>query len=127
MTDKEPETLKPESEMFANGLETNLVPIAKHIFSKEPGAPYSIGLQLDHPLDSDQSPAEVISEMLHLILFVGIAIKYGSDTKLSDLSAADLQLLRRYMWSVGYDPVLEIDTETNEFVIDFKPYRCSTI
>ena len=41
------ETLQPETEQFEDGLETNLVNIARIIFSRPPQPPYSIQLQLD--------------------------------------------------------------------------------
>jgi hypothetical protein len=109
------------SEILDDGLETNLLEIARHVFSQPVGRPYSIGLQLDHPVDSGKSAAQVLQEMLLLFLLSGTAVKYGDAIKFSDLTESQRDTLRQYMWSVGYDPV--IHTDDQGFWIDFVPYR----
>lgn len=115
---------KPPNETLSNGLETNLRGVAQWIFSREPSPPYSVGLELDHPVNSTQDPAQVLQEMLTILLLFGVQIKYGRETNLSDLSSEQRQKIREYMWSVGFDVVLTIDPDDQDnFKLDFRPYQ----
>lgn len=115
------ETFKPEAKVFDDGLETNLISIAEYIFSHQPGKPYSIGLQLDHPVDSGKTSEQTLQEMLTLLLLSGVQIKYGDSITFRDLNSSQKETLREYMWSVGYDPVIHM--EQDSFWIEFKPYK----
>ena len=118
----EPVTLKPSAQKYADGLETNLYPIAKMVFSKPPGRPLTIGLQLDHEPDSGKSNERLIQEMMTLFLLSGIQIKYGEKCVLSDLTSEQIEELRDYMLSVGYEPHWDLDRDAGVVDIHFTPY-----
>ena len=117
------QTFKPETEVFDDGLETNIVGVAKHIFSLPPGKPYSIGLQLDHPVDEGQSAEDVLHKMLTMFLLAGVQVKFGSEMTFKALTESQKNVLRQYMWSIGYDPKIYVDEATESFCIEFEPYK----
>ena len=119
------ETLQPETEQFEDGLETNLVNIARIIFSRPPQPPYSIQLQLDDgSISQNQHDTKtIINEMLTIFLLAGIQIKWGDDFRLKDITDEHLEILKQYSRSIGYEPIIEIEPETESFTVEFQPYR----
>jgi len=119
----EPITLKPDSEHLEDGLETNLIEIARMVFSKPAQPPYSIGLQLDHEPDSERDPQLVLNEMLTLFMLAGVEVKWGSDISMADMTPERMEVIQKYMWSIGFDPIIEMEEETQSFTVEFKPYQ----
>ena len=118
------EHFKPQTEQFDNGLETNIYAIAEQIFAQPPGPPYSIGLELDHDLESDEDPTLVVHEILTNLLIYGAHFKYGAQITLEQLSSAQLATLREYILSVGFEPILHRSEDSDEgFEIEFTPYK----
>lgn len=125
MTENQSDACQPETEQFSDGLETNIVNIARIIFSQPPQPPYSIQLQLDETSadEAQRDPKIVINEMLTLFLLAGIQVKWGPDFTLKEITPGKLEQLKQYSRSVGYEPLIEIEEETESFSIEFKPYQ----
>ena len=113
-----------EPEQFDDGLETNIVSIAKTVFSQPVGRPFSIGLQLDHDPQSGEDHERLINEMLTLFLLAGVETKHGEDVSFETITKDQMHELRQYMWSVGYDVTLH--TDDAGFWFEFTPYSVAT-
>lgn len=87
--------------------------IAEQIFSKPPGTPNSINLQLDETtVDFVQSDNvdinKLILQIVSTITLHGVEILFGHKNLL-ELSENDLFLLKRYVLSYGYEMKVKID------------------
>lgn len=88
----------------------NLREIAEAIYSKPPGEKNTVQLQLEEQT-YNESGKYIVFEILYLITYYGIRILYG-DIKITDLSRDQMELVKRYVRSYGYD--LIVLNENNE-------------
>lgn len=101
-------------------IESNIPQLAEQIFTKPPGQPFTIGLELDidDGENTEKSPAktQTIFEVLANILLYGIKVKYGEQQDPKRLNEKQIDTLRQYMNSMGFDVVLSsfrlVDKET---------------
>ena len=96
----ENEYLKPESEYY-NGIESNIIPIARHIFSGNPKRFNSIQLQLDHDLGPNENIEEVEFQLFMNIANFGMKFLFGSDMNPQKMDREQLDILNQYMRSAG--------------------------
>ena len=96
----ENEYLKPESEYY-NGIESNIIPIARHIFSGRPKSFNSIQLQLDHDLGPNENIEEVEFQLFMNIANFGMKFLFGPDMTPQMMNRDQLDVLNQYMRSAG--------------------------
>lgn len=116
-------TEKPPTEVY-RGVETNLHNIARIICSVPPKAPCSYGFIMDESEDTDEL-SDTEFDMLKTFTLACIETLYGAD--FNPLSMDDEQLTRvqRYINSVGYYLIREIDDlgDSYRLKIRFEPYN----
>lgn len=98
--------------------------IAEQIFTKPPGEPNSIDLQLDDSTvnfieDEGYIPHNFIRDVLSVITLHGVEILFGHKNIMM-LSESDLLLVKRYTRSYGYE--LNIKVEDRTIMIGFEKY-----
>ena len=92
-------------------VETNIAEIAHHIFSNSPKDPFTIDIGIDTGDDVIKSTAEqarYVFEVLMNFLIEGANIKYAkltpeSEVNLANLTSIQVQQLRKYFLSMGWD------------------------
>ncbi len=87
----------------------NLDEIAESIFSKPPGPPNSVQLQLEEvtaDIAEKEGVEEFIFNILYLITFKGIKKLYGY-TSVQELTEPQFQNIQKYVNSYGYIITLE--------------------
>jgi hypothetical protein len=104
--------------------EDNTRYIAEQIFTKPPGEPNSIDLQLDDStVDFIETegyiPQKFIRDVLSVITLHGVQILFGHKNIL-ELSEDNISLLKRYTRSYGYE--LSIKVEDRTIMIGFQKY-----
>lgn len=102
----------------------NLEEIAQQIFTKPHGEPNSIQLELEE-VTSDialkYGIENFISHILSIITIKGIKILYGYDINILLLSVSQLDTVRMYVRSFGYDLIISKD-KSDISKIMFKKY-----
>ena len=102
----------------------NLEEIAQIIFTKPYGEPNSIQLQLEE-VTSDialkYGIENFISNILCIITIKGIKILYGEDINILLLSESQLNTIKMYIRSFGYDLIISND-KSDISKINFKKY-----
>lgn len=104
--------------------EDNTRYIAEQIFSRPPGEPNSIDLQLDDStVDFIETegyiPHNFIRDVLSVITLHGVEILFGH-RNVMNLSEDELNLLKRYTRSYGYE--LKIKIEGRMVIVSFEKY-----
>jgi hypothetical protein len=104
--------------------EDNTRNIADQIFSKLPGVPNSIDLQLDNSsIDFMENegyiPQSFIRDVLSVITLYGVEILFGHKNIIL-LSEDELSLLKQYTRSYGYE--LNVKIEDKTIMIGFEKY-----
>ena len=104
--------------------EDNTKYIAEQIFSKPPGEPNSIDLQLDDSTvdfieREGYVPHTFIRDVLSVITLYGVQVLFGHRNIMA-LSEEELLLLRRYTRSYGYELKIKLDGRT--LMISFEKY-----
>jgi hypothetical protein len=104
--------------------EDNTRNIAEQIFSKPPGVPNSIDLQLDDSTidfmeNEGYIPQSFIRDVLSVITLHGVEILFGHKN-IIELSEQDLLLLKQYTRSYGYE--LSVKLEDRTIMIGFQKY-----
>lgn len=89
----------------------NLNEISEKIYSRPPGEPGSIQLQLDELTDSMEDPESIIFNILYLITYNGIKILYGN-IQLLELTEEQYNVVKAYVRSYGYELVV-LANDTN--------------
>lgn len=82
----------------------NIAEIARSIFSRPPGGPNSIQLQLEEEtadIAQREGVSEFIFHILYLITFKGIEMMYGHQ-KIQELSEEEFRHIQEYVNSYGY-------------------------
>jgi hypothetical protein len=78
--------------------------IADSIFSRPPGIPGSIQLQLEEQTaDLVESDPDIVFKVVYWITYHGIKTLYGGDTDLLSLSEHQYNVVNKYTRSYGYD------------------------
>lgn len=85
--------------------DNNLKEIAEQIYSRPPGEPNSIQLQLDEIVGTIEDSENVIFNILYLITYNGIKILYGN-IELLDLTEEQYNIIKLYVRSYGYELVI---------------------
>ena len=98
--------------------------IAEQIFTRPPGEPNSIDLQLDDSTvdfieNEGYVPHNFIRDVLSVITLHGIEILFGHRNVMA-LSEDELNLLKRYTRSYGYELKIKIDDRT--VIVSFEKY-----
>ena len=98
--------------------------IADQIFSKPPGEPNSIDLQLDDSTvdfmeNEGYTPHSFIRDVLSVITLHGVQILFGHKNIVL-LNETELVLLKKYTLSYGYE--LNIKMEDKMLMISFQKY-----
>lgn len=87
-------------------VETNLKQIAQAIFSKPPGPPKSIQLELEEEsCETNGNLSKTISDIILFLTINGIEILFGH-RNLELLSYNDFLLLKKYINSYGFEPII---------------------
>jgi predicted nucleic acid-binding protein len=102
----------------------NLEEIAQQIFTKQYGPPNSIELQLEEvtcDIALKYGIENFISNILCIITIKGVKILYGEDTNILLLTESQLNTIKMYVRSYGYD--LSISNDKMDISkIKFKKY-----
>jgi hypothetical protein len=89
---------------------------ADQLFSKEPGSPGSVNLDIDV-----EKPSEFF-EVLLLIVTHGMKKWYGPRIDITRISKVHLELLQEYFLSFGIAFKIDTQPEPNLYMIDNKAY-----
>lgn len=97
-----------ESMIPGVNIESNVPQLAQQIFSKPPGKPFSIGLELETDDVESRSPeqAQTIFEILAHLLLYGVRVKYGEEQDPRRLTESQIYTINEYMRSFGFNLVL---------------------
>ena len=114
------ETVNLAAETDENGIESNLRAIARAIFSEPPRPPGSFGLELEDDLPPGISPRHHINRVLTYFLLHGIATRWGN-IALKELGGAELEVIRQYVRSIGYELELDLESDPGHLLVDFTP------
>lgn len=109
--------------------ESNIPSLAQQIFSKPPGPPQSIILQLENPEDIDNrstEQAQTVFEILAHLLLYGIKVKYGEDQDPRKLNPEQIQTINKYMNSCGFNIVVNTYS-VNQTMEDPEGYKSTDI
>lgn len=87
--------------------EDNLNEIAKMIYSKEPGEPNSIQLELDELSDVSNH-----TDILYLLTYYGIRYLYGDDIQILEMTLEQYNVVKKYVRSYGYELII-LGNDTN--------------
>ena len=94
--------------------EDNIQEIAESIFTKPPGAPNSIQLQLEEmtaEIADKEGVENFIFNILCLITYKGVEMLFGHN-KIHELSQKQFNLLTEYVRSYGYDLVVHANNSS---------------
>jgi hypothetical protein len=100
-------------------MDDNTFEIAQAIFSKQPGLLNSIDLSLEDEtsfLAEKHGVNEFVSNILRIITLHGVKILFG-DIKIKDLTNSQIDLIKEYTRSYGYD--LNFTIFQNDIFINF--------
>ena len=97
----------------------NTKEIAEQIFKKSPGKKNSIQLQLDDNSDFSENSEKYITDVLSMITLHGINILFGH-SNLLELNETQINLIKQYTYSFGYNFKYEIDEEKGNLYIYFE-------
>ena len=90
--------------------EDNLDEIVYEIFTKGPGQPNTIELDLSDDITQEYAKAEgenfFIYNILLKITYMGIKILFGENRKIIDLTEDEYLLVKRYTLSYGYTLII---------------------
>lgn len=96
--------------------------IAEVIFSKPPGELNSINLQLEEQtaeIAHQQGIESFTSNILRIITSVGITILFGNISYM-DLNYDQVELIKQYTRSFGYNLIIDVDEEKQQLLIYFE-------
>ena len=79
--------------------------LVKQLFGKPPGPACSIILDFDNSVAEDD-PRKAIFRTLGQILTRGLLFKHGHDMQLQNLTPSEIQEMKDYMRSVGFDVLI---------------------
>lgn len=111
------------SQFDGASIDSNIPELAEKIFSQPPKDPYTINLELQMAPDiGSRTPqeAQTIFEVLSHMLLCGIRIKYGEQQDPKRLSPAQIEMMNRYMRSMGFNVVVRT-YETHEMLDEANP------
>lgn len=105
---------KPEDVEMIDSLgnyqvESNIPSLAKILFSRSAGPPFSAVLQLedaDSIADRSTEQAKTVFEILAHLLLYGIKTKYGEDQDPRKLNSEQIKTINEYMNSLGFNVVV---------------------
>lgn len=97
-----------DSVLPGSTIESNIPHLAQQLFSKPPGQPFTIGLQLETDDVQQRSPeqAQTVFEVLAHLLLYGIRVKYGEDQDPRRLNKSQIETITAYMRSFGFNVTL---------------------
>lgn len=108
--------IEPEPENMGE-IETNLRMIAVQIFSQPPKPPCTIFLDF-----SDIEKTEALNNLLTQLMWFGIKHKYGEDISPYSLSEEQIETVKKYMRSIGFEADFEVIAEENRIKMRYKPF-----
>lgn len=105
-----------------NTFEMSPEEIAEKIFSNPPGNLNSIDLALEEQtaeIAEREGIEQFTSNILRIITMTGIEILFG-DIRFVDLTGTQVELIKRYTRSYGYNLKMNIDEESRQMYVYFE-------
>jgi hypothetical protein len=96
--------------------------IAEKIFSNPPGDLNSIDLALEEQtaeIAEREGIEQFTSNILRIITLTGIKVLYGN-VKFVDLTGEQVELIKRYTRSFGYNLKMNVDEESRQLYVYFE-------
>ena len=123
-----PKVHRPEPVQYDDGIETNLYGIAEQICSRPPQFPCTIQLVMDHDVADSADVNDFEFDLLRTFTLACLKIKFGAETNPFDLTETQLDLLQRYINSIGYTLMIDKEeTDTSyKFTMSYKRYGQSS-
>lgn len=94
--------------------EYQLEEVAKSVFSKPPGPPNSVDLQLTDDSDEGSLSEDILLSMYIDLAAIGCEILWGKHVKIFTLSKEQFDTLQRYMNSFGVNLIVKCNEDAQD-------------